>query len=154
MAESMSEAEIVKKYYLSKLTSKKQRHKTEHAVPAKRVEVNRYCDSAMRTPVVNSSVSKQIYKVPEKQAYKIYRYNNTFFNADRHKQPLPRSSYNREYLVNPPSHNQRYKPKDTNVLGRTASDKFINSSYQADFNRKTVDNTNYKELDAYQNKIK
>lgn len=36
---------------------------------------------------------------PDSQAYDIYKYKNVFFNADRHKQPLPRSSYNREYLV-------------------------------------------------------
>ena len=81
--------------------------------------------------MVNSSLSKQIYQPPEKSAYKIYKYSNKFFNADRHKQPLPRSSYNREYLVNPPSVNERYKPKDTNVLGKTASDRFLDSSYQA-----------------------
>ena len=145
---------------MSKLThrsryhQKQQRHKTQTSVPIYKKSPTHQTPHS-NTPVINSSVAKQIYRAPERSAYKIFKYNNTFFNADRHKQPLPRSSYNREYLINPPSLNQRYLPRDNNVMmGKTASDRFLHSSYQADFKNKQADKINYKELDAYQNKIK
>jgi hypothetical protein len=87
----------MKNYYLAKLTQRgrRDRHKTEIHSPASQLTLNRFCDTNLRSTVVNSSLSKQTFKAPDRQAYNIFKYTNTFFNADRHKQPLPRSSYNR-----------------------------------------------------------
>ena len=65
--------------------------------------MHRYNQTPILKSIINSTINKQAFKTPELAAYKIYKHKNVFFNADRHRQPLPRSSYNREYLVCPQS---------------------------------------------------
>lgn len=162
MAENMTESQvdcfliqIIKKMYLAKLTkSRHTRHNTQAYTPARKLSVTRYCDTALRSPIVDSSINKQVYKAPDQAAYNIYRYTNRFFNADRHKQPLPRSSYNREFLVNPKSKDKMIIPLDNQFMGRTHSAKFLNSSYRLEFSPKKVEKFDCKQLDACRNKIK
>lgn len=116
--------------------------------------MHRYCESALKSAVINSTITRDVYQAPEQSAYNIYRYTNTFFNADRHKQPLPRSSYNREFLVNPKSQDKMIVPKDNEFMGKTNSAKFLNSSYRLDFSPKKAEKINCKDLDACKNKIK
>lgn len=145
----------MKRFYLAKLTKSRHiRHNTDHYTPARKLSVTRYCESALKSPIVESSIARQTYKAPEQTAYNIYRYNNRFFNADRHKQPLPRSSYNREFLVNPSSKDNMIVPVDNEFMGRTHSAKFLNSSYRLEFSPKKVEKFDCKQLDACKNKIK
>lgn len=75
--------------------SKHSRLKTDIYGNQSRLSINRYSPTPHRSSVINCSTTQQVFKAPEAGAYKIYKYNNLFFNADRHRQPLPRSSYNR-----------------------------------------------------------
>lgn len=44
------------------------------------------------------STNRTAFQKPNKQAYKLEKRGNGFFSSDRHKQPLPRSSYSRDFL--------------------------------------------------------
>ena len=86
----------MKSYYLAKLTQrgKRQRHRTEVCTPARMVS-SKLEEKYSREAVVRGSEATNKFKAPEVNAYKIYKYKNTFFNADRHKQPIGRSTYGR-----------------------------------------------------------
>jgi hypothetical protein len=67
-------------------------------------------------PVIVSSLQQGDFVRPDATAYDIYKHRNVFFNADRHKQPLPRSSYNREYLIQAVGCEKAIVPKENEFL--------------------------------------
>lgn len=87
--------------------------------------------------MVNSSTNQVDFRKPDRTAYDIYRYKNSFFNADRHKQPLPRSSYNREYLLYGVAPEEPTLPVDNEFMKGSVPE--FNSSYRANFSAKRVE---------------
>lgn len=151
----MTQSDIMKKHFLSKVSNKSthKRLRTEACTP-NRYESYKRNESVHHETVVNASNSRESFQAPDRLAYKIYKYKNQFFNADRHKQPLPRSSYNRQYLVYGVSPETEIVPRDHQFMGRSNSSKMFNSCYRDSFGPKNVEKMNIKELDAYKDKIK
>lgn len=70
-------------------------------------------------------------------------------------QPLPRSSYNRDFLTYGAVQNlSACKPTENECLKAASSAKIMNSSYRSNFVPKKVEKINIKELDACRDKIK
>lgn len=70
-------------------------------------------------------------------------------------QPLPRSSYNRDFLSYGAVKNlSACKPSENECLKAASSAKIMNSSYRSNFIPKKVERINIKELDACRDKIK
>jgi hypothetical protein len=133
---------------------KHRRFNTDISTTNSRLSMHRYNQTPIRTSIISTSINKQTFRTPALAAYKIYKHQNTFFNADRHRQPLPRSSYNREYLVCPQSADKKVLPIDNEFIGKTSSPNLMQTSYRESFQPKEAEKVNLKELDACKDKIK
>jgi len=60
-------------------------------------------------------------------------YKQLYFNADRHKQPLPRSSYNRDFLIYDLIPDKEMKPIDNAIIAKSMSHTIMRTSYQDAF---------------------
>jgi hypothetical protein len=70
-------------------------------------------------------------------------------------QPLPRSSYNRDFLTYGAVQNMSAcRPIENECLKAASSAKIMNSSYKSNFIAKKAEKINIKELDACRDKIK
>jgi hypothetical protein len=70
-------------------------------------------------------------------------------------QPLPRSSYNRDFLIYGAVVNETaYKPSENECLKVASSAKIMNSLYKTNFGPKKAEKFNLKDLDACRDKIK
>ena len=100
---------------------------------------------------ISSQSSNQIeYLSPKPEEYQTYRYKAKEYAANN--QPFPRSSYKREFLVNPKMINFNCKNMDNHtIFGKS---RLISSTYNQDFQRVKTEVVDYKELDSYRNKIK
>lgn len=95
--------------------------------------------------LISTSNNQDSYHKPERSAYNIEKPGYYNYNPDRHMQPLPRSSYNRDFLVygairNPSS----CKPVESESIKPASSAKLMNSSYKLSFGPKKAEKINTK----------
>ena len=90
------------------------------------------------------------YKAPKKEDYPKRKKPEEYLCSH---QPLPRSTYGREFLTygNLPKFN--YKQGCSQIVP-SGSKKPQKSSYETDFTAKKPDLTNFRELDCYKDKFK
>jgi hypothetical protein len=145
----------MKKYLLSRISnqSKIRRLKTESFANQSHQYSYRDID-VCKQAIVNTSYHQDSFRTPEKRAYDIYKHKQEHFNAGRDRQPLPRSSYNREYLIYDQVQESEILPINNVILSRSSSANMFNSSYRDSFGPKRTSRVNIKELDAFKNKIK
>lgn len=96
MAQNSVQSEILKKYYFSKIAHSP---KTARTTSLNVIESNSYNpeETAWKPKVslIKTTANRDAFKRPDPHAYKIYQHYKGFFNADKHLQPLPRTSYGR-----------------------------------------------------------
>jgi hypothetical protein len=127
----------MKKHYLSRLTNPS--HRRYKTLETKRTEAPSYMhrtDYARNESIVHNSTNQQDFQKPNRSAYKIYKHYGGFYDGDKHRQPLPRSSYNREYLVYGVAPSAPFKPAESSNIRGYSSSKVLDSSYRSDFVRK------------------
>jgi hypothetical protein len=79
----------------------------------------------------------------------------SFFDPNKMMQPLPRSSYNRDFLDYGARPNiESFKPIGLAGIKSSISTKLMNSSYQSNFVLKKAERINHKDLDACRDKFK
>lgn len=87
----------MKKYYLSKIgKSAIRRYKTISSSSRDQVAFAIKADEHKKNTIISLSTNnQQFYRRPERSAYNKARHMSSFYDCDKHKQPLPRSSYKR-----------------------------------------------------------
>lgn len=90
---------MMKNYYFSKVSRTPTRQYNYSAFG--KIEDKRTKTQSVKNieSMVKTSESHQSYKKPDINAYKLSRYTNRFFSVDKRMQPLPRTSYGRDYLI-------------------------------------------------------
>ena len=144
----------MRKHLLSRIANKANIRglKTEHISNNSQLS---YRDSDHKKEViVNTSINQESFRSPTPPAYNIYRYKQEHFNADRHRQPLPRSSYNRDFLQYDQIKESGIIPRENMIMGRSSSANVFRSSYRDSFGPKRTTIVNFRELDACKDKIK
>jgi hypothetical protein len=110
-------------------------------------------DMKNRTAIIKyESTSKYCYTKPSQVAYQTSKSSMNPFIANR--QPLPRSSYDREYLNYGTLPMFNYKPHDSKHASSKMNVK--TSNYQDAFKEKQIElkQINYKDLDCVKDKLK
>jgi hypothetical protein len=122
----------MKKYYLSKIGNPNHK-RVKTTVPSLRdvTDLSKRTDWRKRQKVVSSFTNnQQFYLKPERSAYNRFRHRSSYYNSEKHKQPLPRSSYKREYLVYGLSPVFASRPVERDNMRSHSSCKVLNTSYQ------------------------
>lgn len=132
LAENTVEGQILKKYYFSKLSKKSP--KVKNALHTIGVIDRKIEERPIRKKefFIRTTENRSSFQKPEQEAYKIYKQQNRFFNSGRRNQPLPRSSYSREFLdFNSGVHRFPIsKPRDSSLMKGYDSAKSLKSMYQ------------------------
>ncbi len=154
MAESMAEGDIVRKHFQAHLANKMKSRRLKTDPAEQSIKISYKDTEPCRDVVVNTSMNQESFRSPTSPAYKIKRYRAEHFNPDRHRQPLPRSSYNRDFLLYEQPPESGIIPTDNVIMGRSSSANIFRSSYRDSFGPKRTNRVNIKELDACKDKIK
>lgn len=110
-------------------------------------------DLGKSSPIIRyESTSKQFFTRPDRSAYVDLRDRSKKFVSNN--QPLPRSSYNTEFLNYGALPVFKCKPESTNHA--VSKLHFTTSNYTDAFKTKKIElkQINYKDLDAYRDKIR
>lgn len=154
MAEKNTESEILKKYFFAisainqrkKFSTEKVRFKTYS-----NSRLDEFNSSPQKKPVSNESENKMTYKAPKPDEYETYRYKRKEYSANL--QPLPRSSYNREFLTyNAKKQNISCRNMDNHSFFNRTRD--IGTTYNKDYSSQKTKLVDYRELDSYRDKFK
>ena len=174
MAESATESEVFicifqmfKKYFYSKTTNRKvdvkkmySNYQTMNLSSQELTNKLRATSRNGKNPIASVSqesicmsafsVGKSNYKPPKKEDYVRRTPKPEYFCNN---QPLPRSSYDRDFLTYGTLPKFSYRQDSSNIMpgGRASLDK---SCYRADFTAKQPDRVNFKELDCFKDKFK
>lgn len=155
IAENMAEGDIMRKHLLSRIANKaKTRRLKTEANPCKKSQYSYRGSETSRQVVVNTSVNQECFRTPAAPAYQIYRHRQELFNADRLRQPLPRSSYRRDFLLYDQVPEGGIVPTGNVIMGRSSSAHMFHSSYRESFGPKCTSRVNIRDLDACKDKIK
>jgi hypothetical protein len=103
------------------------------------------------TSISIPNLDKSSYKSPHKSDYESYRYRQKF--TPLNLQPLPRSSYKRDFLYLKSLPEEKIVNRD-HYPYCPANKLRVGSIYGQDYKNTIAESINHRELDAYKNKIK